>query len=81
MKPIENDELVSVSVAKTDVVGFPIGRGSGIVKERGIKEYEGYQIGVIVLNEKCVNSKKNKMSRRIVSSEGTAQNENRRRAT
>jgi hypothetical protein len=36
---------------------------------------------VIVLNEKCVNSKKKKMSRGIVSSEGTVQNENRRRAT
>jgi hypothetical protein len=32
--------LVSVSVAKTDVVGFPIGRGSGIVKEWSIKENE-----------------------------------------
>jgi hypothetical protein len=73
--------LVSVSVAKTDVVGFPIGRGSGIVKERGIKEYEGYRIGLIVLNEKCVNSKKKKMSRGIARSEGTVQNEKRRRAT
>jgi hypothetical protein len=73
--------LVSVSVAKTDVVGFPIGRGSGIVKERGIKENEGYRIGLIVLNEKCVNSKKKKMSRGIARSEGTVQNEKRRRAT
>jgi hypothetical protein len=81
VKPTENDELVSVSVAKTDVVGFPIGRGSGIVKERSIKENEGYRIGLIVLNEKWVNSKKKKMSRGIVSSEGTVQNENRRRAT
>jgi hypothetical protein len=36
-----DDELVSVSVAKTDVLGFPIGRGSGIVKESCIKENEG----------------------------------------
>jgi hypothetical protein len=36
---------------------------------------------VVVQNEKGVNSKKKKMSRGIVSSEGTAQNENRRRAT
>ena len=57
MKPTENDELVSVSVAKTDVVGFPIGRGSGIVKEWSIKENEVDRIGGIVLNEKCVNSK------------------------
>ena len=73
--------MVRVSVAKTDVVGFPIGRGSGIVKERCIKENEGYRIGSIVLNEKCVNSKKKKMRRGIVSSEGTAENEYRRRAT
>jgi hypothetical protein len=39
------------------------------------------EFGLIVLNEKWVNSKKKKMSRGIVSSEGTAQNENRRRAT
>jgi hypothetical protein len=31
---------VSVSVAKTDVVGSPIERGSGIVKEKCIKENE-----------------------------------------
>jgi hypothetical protein len=36
---------------------------------------------LIVLNEKWVNSKKKKMSRGIVSSEGTAQKENRRRET
>jgi len=36
---------------------------------------------VIVLNEKYVNSKKKKMSRGIVNSEGTVQNENKRRAT
>jgi hypothetical protein len=81
VKPTENDELVSVSVAKTDVVGFPIGRGSGIVKERCIKENEVYRIGLIVLNEKCVNSKKKKMSRGIARSEGTVQNEKRRRET
>ena len=40
MKPTENDELVSVSVAKTDVVGFPIGRGSGTVIIVCIKENE-----------------------------------------
>jgi hypothetical protein len=73
--------LVSVSVAKTDVVGFPIGRGSGIVKEWSIKENEVYRIGLIVLNEKCVNSKKKKMSRGIARSEGTVQNEKRRRET
>jgi hypothetical protein len=37
--------------------------------------------GLIVLKEKCVNSKKKKMSRGIVNSEGTVQNEKRRRAT
>jgi hypothetical protein len=73
--------LVSVSVAKTDVVGFPIGRGSGIVKEWSIKENEVDRIGLIVLNEKWVNSKKMKMSRGIVYSEGTVQNEKSRRAT
>jgi hypothetical protein len=31
---------VSVSVAKTDVLVLPIGRGSGIVKVTCIKEYE-----------------------------------------
>ena len=40
MKWTYDDELVSVSVAKTDVLGFPIGRGSGIVKEWCIKENE-----------------------------------------
>jgi hypothetical protein len=35
----------------------------------------------MVLNEKWANSKKKKMSRGIVRSEGTAQNENRRRET
>jgi hypothetical protein len=73
--------LVGVSVAKTDVVGFPIGRGSGIVKEWSIKENEGDRIGLIILNEKCVNSKKKKMSRGIARSEGTVQNEKRRRET
>ena len=73
--------MVSVSVAKTDVVGFPIGRGSGIVKEKCIKENEVYRIGLNVLNEKCVNSKKKKRSRGIARREGTVQNENRRRAT
>jgi hypothetical protein len=45
VKLTENDEVVSVSVAKTDVVGSPIGRGSGIVKEKCIKENEKYRIG------------------------------------
>jgi hypothetical protein len=45
------------------------------------KRNEIYRIGLIVLYEKCVNCKKRKMSRGIGSSEGTAQNENRRRAT
>ena len=76
-----NDESVSVSVAKTDVVGFPIGRGRGIVKEGCIKENEECRMGLIVLNEKWVNSKKKKRSRGIVCSEGTAQKENRRRET
>jgi hypothetical protein len=40
VKRTDDDELVSVSVAKTDVLGFPIGRGSGIVKESCIKENE-----------------------------------------
>jgi hypothetical protein len=40
VKRTYDDELVSVSVAKTDVLGFPIGRGSGIVKEWWIKENE-----------------------------------------
>jgi hypothetical protein len=31
MKPAYDDELVSVSVAKTDVFGSPIERGSGTV--------------------------------------------------
>ena len=44
--------MVGVSVAKTDVVGFPIGRGSGIVKEKCIKENKEDRIRVIVLNEK-----------------------------
>ena len=80
MKPAYDDESVSVSVAKTDVFGSPIERGSGTVITGGIKENECDRIWVIVLNEKWVNSKKKKMSRGIVSSEGTAQNENRRRA-
>jgi hypothetical protein len=45
-----------------------------------IKENVRNRIGLIVLNEKWGNNKKKKMSRGIVSSEGTAQNENRRRA-
>jgi len=73
--------LVSVSVAKTDVVRFPIGRGSGIVKECSIKENEGDRIGLIVLNGKWLNSKKKKMSIGIGDGEGTMQNENRRRET
>ena len=40
MKQTYDDELVSVSVAKTDVLGFSVGRGSGIVKELCIKENE-----------------------------------------
>jgi hypothetical protein len=36
---------------------------------------------LIVLNEKCVNSKKKKMRRGIENCEGTVQNEKRRRAT
>jgi hypothetical protein len=79
--PSGNDESVSVLVAKKDVVGFPIGSGSGIVKERCIKENEGCRMGMIVLKEKWVNSKKKKMSREIVNSEGTVQNGKRRRAT
>ena len=79
--PLGNDESVSVSVAKKDVVGFPIGRGSGIVKERGIKENEVCRMELIVLNEKWVNRKKMEMSRGIGDSEGTVQNEKSRRAT
>jgi hypothetical protein len=52
VKPTENDECVSVSVAKTNVVGFPIGRGSGIVKEKCIKENDEDRIRLIVLYEK-----------------------------
>ena len=81
MKPTENDECVNVSAAKTDVVGFSIERGSGTVITGGIKENECDRIGLIILNEKCVNSKKKKMSRGIARSEGTVQNEKRRRAT
>jgi hypothetical protein len=40
VKQTDDDELVSVSVAKTDFLGFPIGRGSGIVKKVCIKENE-----------------------------------------
>jgi hypothetical protein len=40
VKQTDDDELVSVSVAMTDVLRFPIGRGSGIVKEWCIKENE-----------------------------------------
>jgi hypothetical protein len=40
VKQTDDDELVSVSVAKIDVLGFPIRRGSGIVKESCIKENE-----------------------------------------
>jgi hypothetical protein len=81
VKPTDNDEVFSVSVAKTDVVGSPIERESGIVKVCSIKENEEDRIGLIVLNEKCVNSKKKRMSRGIENFEGTVQNENRRRAT
>jgi hypothetical protein len=35
-----NRKSVSVSVAKTDVLVLPIGRGSEIVKVTCIKEYE-----------------------------------------
>jgi hypothetical protein len=45
VKPTENDEFVGVLVAKKDVVGFPIGSGSGIVKERCIKENEVCRMG------------------------------------
>jgi hypothetical protein len=76
-----NDESVSVSVAKTDVIGFPIGRGRGIVKEGCIKENEECRMGLIVLNEKWVNRKKMEMSRGIGYSEGTVQNEKSRGAT
>ena len=48
--------------------------------KRYIKENVGNRIGLIVLKEKCVNSKKKKMSREIVNSEGTVQNGKRRRA-
>ncbi len=75
MKPAYDDESVSISVAKTDVFGSPIERGSGTVITEWIKENEGDRIGLIVLNEKCVNSKKKKMSREILNSEGTVQNE------
>ena len=81
MKPTENDECVNVSVAKTDVVGFSIERGSGTVITGGIKENECERIGVIVLNKKWGNNKKKKMSRGIVNGEGTMQNENRKRET
>jgi hypothetical protein len=40
VKLTENDEGVSVSVAKTDVVDSPIGRGSGTVITVCIKENE-----------------------------------------
>jgi hypothetical protein len=46
----------------------------------GIKENERYRIGLIILKEKWVMSKKKKMRRCRVGSEGTAQDENRRRA-
>jgi hypothetical protein len=78
VKPTENDELVSVSVAKTDVVDSPSGRGSETVITGGIKENDYDRIELIVLNEKWGNNKKKEMSRGIVSSEGIAQNENRR---
>ena len=47
-----DDESVSVSVAKTDVVGSSIEWGSGIVKEKYIKENVMDRIGLIVLKEK-----------------------------
>jgi hypothetical protein len=40
VKRTDDDELVSVLVAKKDVLGFPIGRGSGIIKKLCIKENE-----------------------------------------
>ena len=80
MKPAYDDESVSVSVAKTDVFGSPIERGSGTVITECIKENDGDRIGLIVLNKKWGNNKKKKMSRGIGCSEETAQNENRRRA-
>jgi hypothetical protein len=43
--------LVSVSVAKTDVFGSPIERGSGTVITECIKENDGDRIGLIVLNK------------------------------
>jgi hypothetical protein len=72
---------LAFQLPRTDVVGFLIGRGSGTVITGRIKENEVDRIGLMVLSEKWVNSKKKKMSRGIGSSEGTAQNENRRRAT
>jgi hypothetical protein len=44
---------------------FSIGRGSGTVIIGRIKENECDRIGLIVLNEKWVNSKKKNMSRGI----------------
>jgi hypothetical protein len=52
VKQIDDDELVSVSIAKTDVLRFPIGRGSEIVKELCMKENEVDRIGLAVLDEK-----------------------------
>ena len=72
--------MVSVSVAMTDVVDSPSGRGSETVITGGIKENECDRIGLIILKEKWVMSKKKKRRRCRVCSEGTAQDENRRRA-
>jgi hypothetical protein len=58
----------------------PSGRGSETVITGGIKENECDRIGLIALNKKWGNNKKKEMSRGIGCSEGTAQNENRRRA-
>jgi hypothetical protein len=45
MKPAYDDESVSVSVAKTDVFGSPIERGSGTVITSCIKENESDRMG------------------------------------
>jgi hypothetical protein len=52
VKQTDDDKLVSVSVAKTDVLGLPIGRGSGIVKVECIKEVEKNGVGLAVLDGK-----------------------------
>jgi hypothetical protein len=52
VKQTHDDEFVSISVAKTDVLGFPIGRGSGTVKVECIKEVERNGVGLVVPREK-----------------------------